>query len=100
MYFSNTLINSSSKLFFRTTSSLGNCNFNNPPTNCHQELPSIYNSIIKRIENENKMELKARIREENDHLSSNGDPVINITITLGSGLPSPSSFQRDGQVWS
>lgn len=26
---------------------------------------------------------KTRIREEHDHLSSNGDPVINITITLG-----------------
>ena len=43
------------------------------------------------------MELKARIREENDHLSSSGDPVINITITLGSGFPSPPSLHKDGQ---
>lgn len=81
-----------------STSPLGNCDFNNSQSNCHQELPLIYNSIIKRIENENKMELKARIHEESDHLSSNGDPVINITITLGTGLPSPPNFPQDGQV--
>lgn len=84
--------------FSRSTSPLGNCDFNNSQSNCHQELPLIYNSIIKRIENENKMELKARIHEESDHLSSNGDPVINITITLGTGLPSPPNFPQDGQV--
>ena len=41
------------------------------------------------------MELKARIREESDHLSSSEDPVINITITLGSELPSPPSLRKN-----